>query len=228
MLGSPNAGAGGASTEGADAREGLAGAPDSHELAPAGADGGAGDRPTGSGISDGGDAGGPAQTGASIRGAQLLRQLSQSVRGRAAGYEELRGAESAGSDGSTPTAAAAAAAPAPLSPSCPAASPAIDVASPRARGSEPLLRRAMGAAGAYAWRRRQLPRALSYRYCAGALLCIAVAYAAREADVRYGLWCMPRSWFQLHAVWHFMAAMVRACVAVSSASLPRQFICTAS
>ena len=207
VLGSPGAGSGGA-----DAREGPAGARDSHALAPAGA--GEGGNGASAGASGNGNGSGASDGGERLPGTLLLRQLSMSTRGKGAGYQELR-AESGGSDGSTLTAAAAdAAAAASLSPRS-GASLTAGAASPRGGGT--LLRRALGAAGAYAWRRRQLPRALSYRYCAGALLAIAVAYASREADVRYGLWCMPRSWFQLHALWHAFAALVRDAV-VSFAS----------
>ena len=132
-----------------------------------------------------------------------LRPLS--ARGAAGGYEALRSSDG-GSNGSSPTAAGASAS-ASISPRSPL-SPGP--ASPGARDGTALLRQLLGAGGD-AWRRRRLPRALSYRYCLLSVLAIVIAYASREADVKYDLWCMPRSWFQLHSVWHVMAALVRAC-----------------
>ena len=131
-----------------------------------------------------------------------LRPLS--ARGAAGGYEALRSSDG-GSNGSSPTAAGASAS-ASISPRSPL-SPGP--ASPGARDGTALLHQLLGAGGD-AWRRRRLPRALSYRYCLLSVLAIVIAYASREADVKYDLWCMPRSWFQLHSVWHVMAALVRA------------------
>jgi len=164
----------------------------------------AGVTPRASGGDGGGDAAPPtaAQHDAWLPG--LLRPLS--ARGPAGGgYEALRGSDG-GSNGSSPTTSSAAAS-ASLSPRSAAASPAT---SPRGapRDAAALLRIALGAGGD-AWKRRRLPRALSYRYCFLSVLAIAVAYGSREADVMWDLWCMPTSWFQLHSVWHIMAALVR-------------------
>jgi hypothetical protein len=73
----------------------------------------------------------------------------------------------------------------------------------------PAFIRALGAGAVDAWRRRRRPRALSYRYVVASLTCIVIAYGSRELDVKWDLWCYPRGWFQLHAVWHVMAANVR-------------------
>jgi uncharacterized membrane protein len=83
-----------------------------------------------------------------------------------------------------------------------------------------MLRQLLGA-GSNAWRHRRLPRALSYRYCVLSVMAIIVAYASREADVKYDLWCMPRSWFQLHSVWHVMAALVCACLSCVTCACQR-------
>ena len=151
------------------------------------------------GDGDGNGGGDAAQPDGWLPGLLSLRPLSARGGG---GYEALRSSDG-GSAGSSPTAAGAASAS--LSPRS-ASSPGP--ASPPARDGTALLRQLLGAGGD-AWRRRRLPRALSYRYCFGSISAIMVAYASREADVKYDLWCMPRSWFQLHSVWHVMAALVR-------------------
>jgi hypothetical protein len=54
---------------------------------------------------------------------------------------------------------------------------------------------------------RERPRGLAYRTCLASLCCIAVAYGARQADVKDNILCYPHSFFQLHAAWHCFAAL---------------------
>jgi hypothetical protein len=61
-----------------------------------------------------------------------------------------------------------------------------------------------------AWMRRALPRGLRYRYAVAAAVAAAAAFAARQMDVTLGLYCWPRSAFQLHAAWHVLAAVALA------------------
>jgi len=55
-------------------------------------------------------------------------------------------------------------------------------------------------------RSRSKPTGLRYRYCIAAVSSIAVAYVSRQMDVKYHVACEPTGWFQLHAVWHVLAA----------------------
>ena len=211
VLGSPSQGAAPAKKDCGEEGGGAQGGDESRgvtsPLAASGSDGGASAGTTPRSVvardSDGADGAGPAsQPDGWLPGLLSLRPLSARGGG---GYEALRSSDG-GSNGSSPTAAAASTS---ISPRSPLSSLSAGPASPAARDGAALLRQLLGAGGD-AWRRRRLPRALSYRYCVCSVLAIVVAYASREADVKYDLWCMPHSWFQLHSVWHVMAALVRA------------------
>jgi len=54
--------------------------------------------------------------------------------------------------------------------------------------------------------RRRRPAGLEYRLCGASLLAIAAAFVCRELDVRWDVACYPHSFFQLHALWHVLAA----------------------
>ena len=69
-----------------------------------------------------------------------------------------------------------------------------------------LSRQERLAAALMALKARSKPSGMRYRYCVASVLCIGVAYAARQMDVKFHVACYPTGWFQLHAVWHILAA----------------------
>ena len=88
------------------------------------------------------------------------------------------------------------------------ASPELDAvpSSPPMASPRYVSRQERLAAALMALKARSKPTGMLYRYCFASVLCIAFAYASRQLDVKFHVACYPTGWFQLHAVWHILAA----------------------
>jgi hypothetical protein len=82
----------------------------------------------------------------------------------------------------------------------------VSPASPPMASPRYMSRQERLAAALMALKARSKPKGMRYRYCCASVLCIGIAYTSRQLDVKYHVACYPTGWFQLHAVWHILAA----------------------